>query len=298
MSSKDSSPLAIILFILVLLVHVSSRVSAAKPLVVAFQNQPLIASKLQDLSSPPEEWTLQWVEDTSFVHSPFQVSSEEEDEIINKPPRRILWMGRMDDRSYDPSYYSSRQAKAKLPQASHPLRMEQWNLTLAWKEERRQRDKILTFEFNENGYVRSRHPNRAKNTYQQPPKKRQYTQQYYKKKLWKLLPERIQKRSAALGILAPPPEETTLPYFVAGTWKLAPSGVTWNMRWDGKTYHFFADLHANPFGRHPKMFRGIVMRDRRSFPLRLLFRPIVATFSGRGVGADTADFTYKSRGGV
>lgn len=71
------------------------------------------------------------------------------------------------------------------------------------------------------------------------------------------------------------------------------------MKFDERTtYNFYADLHLNPFGKHPKMFRGLVIRDRSLpfLPKRLL-RPVVATFTGKGTGKDTADFSYKGRRG-
>jgi hypothetical protein len=89
-----------------------------------------------------------------------------------------------------------------------------------------------------------------------------------------------------------------------GTWKLDPSGLSWHLPLNDKEHYFFADIHINPFGRYPKMTRGIVIRERQSWKAKSKskskfkspwFRPIVATFVGTGVGMDTADFSYRHR---
>lgn len=61
--------------------------------------------------------------------------------------------------------------------------------------------------------------------------------------------------------------------------------------------HYRADIHLNKFGERPRMFRGVITRDRHSsiFPANFL-RPVVGTFSAEGIGKDTADTSYKDRG--
>ncbi|CAM9274926.1 unnamed protein product, partial [Discosporangium mesarthrocarpum] len=61
--------------------------------------------------------------------------------------------------------------------------------------------------------------------------------------------------------------------------------------------HHKAELHWNVFGSQPRMFRGTVTRDRfPSSPLPpWLFRPVVAAFTGFGVGDDTSDTSYRHR---
>lgn len=60
--------------------------------------------------------------------------------------------------------------------------------------------------------------------------------------------------------------------------------------------HYHADLHLNKFGERPRMFRGIVTRDRHSAFLPPGFlRPVVGTFSAEGIGHDTADTRYRDR---
>lgn len=90
--------------------------------------------------------------------------------------------------------------------------------------------------------------------------------------------------------------------------------------------HYHADIHLNKFGERPRMFRGVITRDRydsnrlhvvkldderrnlshlypsvlnhyrhSSFLPPNLFRPVIGTFSAEGVGHDTADTSYKTR---
>lgn len=61
--------------------------------------------------------------------------------------------------------------------------------------------------------------------------------------------------------------------------------------------HHKAELHWNVFGSQPRMFRGTVTRDRlpTSVLPPWLFRPVVSSFVGLGVGDDTADTSYMHR---
>ncbi|CAN0139096.1 unnamed protein product, partial [Phaeothamnion confervicola] len=83
-----------------------------------------------------------------------------------------------------------------------------------------------------------------------------------------------------------------------GNWWFGIGGLHWEVVRDGVLHHHKAELHWNVFGSEPRMLRGTVLRDRRrGGPLPpWLFRPVVATFTGRGVGEDTADTSYQHRG--
>ena len=84
--------------------------------------------------------------------------------------------------------------------------------------------------------------------------------------------------------------------------------------WRTTTLHYRADIHLNKFGERPRMFKGIITRDRysiigdvpegskkaslfgRNLPTRTsLFRPVVATFEACGIGEDTVDLSYRER---
>jgi len=86
-----------------------------------------------------------------------------------------------------------------------------------------------------------------------------------------------------------------------GEWWFDQGGISWDIdRADGlrKTiFHYHADIHLNKFGERPRMYKGVVTRDRyeNSFLPSNLFRPVVGTFSAQGVGKDTRDTTYKNR---
>mmetsp|Transcript_30282 Transcript_30282/g.46356 ORF Transcript_30282/g.46356 Transcript_30282/m.46356 type:complete len:417 (+) Transcript_30282:144-1394(+) len=80
------------------------------------------------------------------------------------------------------------------------------------------------------------------------------------------------------------------------------------------TLHYHADLILTKFQERPRMFRGVVCRDRYDdidihipFPFlptpiiririrKNVFRPVIATFTAEGIGVDTADTLYKNRG--
>lgn len=61
--------------------------------------------------------------------------------------------------------------------------------------------------------------------------------------------------------------------------------------------HYHADVHLHKFGQRPKMFRGVITRDRiKNGKNSQWFRPVIATFTAIGIGKDTADTNYKNRG--
>ena len=236
---------------------------------------------------------LQWQEEdeddsdeTVWKSQQQQQQQQEALQTLQKTKRRLFWAGRMEDQSYQPGATTTttkRKSSTVHPSSPHPLRMKEWKMKFSWKEQRRQRATTMEFEFDANGYVRCLHPNTVhKNKQKDDTSSRQPA-------------GRQKKQQHKEG------DELDGTNFIVGTWKVAPSGMTWNMSWDGRSYSFYADLQVNPFGEYPKMFRGLVIRDRSSLrsrgvlPRRFL-RPIVATFSGRGVGIDTADLTYKGRG--
>eukprot|EP00984_Skeletonema_dohrnii_P018216 scaffold8448_cov120-Skeletonema_dohrnii-CCMP3373.AAC.12 len=99
-----------------------------------------------------------------------------------------------------------------------------------------------------------------------------------------------------------------------GKWRIGHSGVAFDIPVqmsasrksrgnDGKVkepkmtvLHYHADIHLNKFGERPRMFRGVITRDRHSsFLPPNLFRPVIGTFSAEGIGHDTADTSYKTR---
>jgi hypothetical protein len=99
-----------------------------------------------------------------------------------------------------------------------------------------------------------------------------------------------------------------------GTWKLTSNGLTVTIPIDiqrtGRTietttiqqrqqHTMEMDYHMNPFGKQPKLARGIVFLENETntnFIMQLFnLRPIVATFTGKGIGKDTVDLSYQKR---
>jgi hypothetical protein len=86
--------------------------------------------------------------------------------------------------------------------------------------------------------------------------------------------------------------------------------------WRTTTLHYRTEIHLNKFGERPRMFKGIITRDRYSVigdrpddtkkaasifgfknlpPRTMIFRPVVATFEAWGIGEDTVDLAYRER---
>ncbi|CAM9201612.1 unnamed protein product [Choristocarpus tenellus] len=82
-----------------------------------------------------------------------------------------------------------------------------------------------------------------------------------------------------------------------GEWWFDVGGLYWDIKMDNTVIHHKAELHWNVFGTQPRMFRGTVTRDRfsSSFLPPWLFRPVISTFTGFGVGDDTKDTRYPHR---
>ncbi|GFH48413.1 hypothetical protein CTEN210_04889 [Chaetoceros tenuissimus] len=102
-----------------------------------------------------------------------------------------------------------------------------------------------------------------------------------------------------------------------GTWKMNTNGVSFSIpvrvqmledsftpKLQTKTQtvylHYHADVHLSKFQDQPRMFRGVITRDRlhghSSLHRKDLFRPVVGQFCAKGIGMDSLDTSYKSRG--
>jgi hypothetical protein len=138
------------------------------------------------------------------------------------------------------------QTKCPPLEAPHPLRTDEWNIDLRWRDKTHKNGK-LHLEFAPNGYVRA-------------------------------------------TFLANDSSCSSPDYQCVGTWEMKTSGLCWTLplrEYDG---NFYADIHINPFGKQPRLSRGFVIADNRK-----KFRPIVATFSGAGIGKDTLDLSYRDK---
>lgn len=159
-------------------------------------------------------------------------------------------------------------------QESHPLRTDEWNVTLHWRKHtplmRLNGTTTWNVQFHSNGYARFREAKSETNS---------NNNDFVSVGSWDILPT---------GRLV---------------WMFPCVGSNKNSRrrqllkeeqqdFNDGNLLFFADIHPNPFGSQPKMTRGFVILQK---PQRRWFRPIVATFSAIGIGIDTADFSYQSR---
>lgn len=95
-----------------------------------------------------------------------------------------------------------------------------------------------------------------------------------------------------------------------GTWKVFPWGLWFNIHHDGFDYTFNAAVHLNPFGKHPKLMQGTIIKCRNTIGHQdddeqdevfvkaskvKWFRPVVGKFSGIGIGTDSIDLSYANR---
>mmetsp|Transcript_81 Transcript_81/g.111 ORF Transcript_81/g.111 Transcript_81/m.111 type:complete len:261 (-) Transcript_81:8-790(-) len=187
---------------------------------------------------------------------------------IDANQRKVLWK-KEDQVNMDPFQitHQSKQSKKKNDEElPHPMRTDEWKLRIKCIGNSKHLVKgIDTLEFSRNGYVRAIPSDENNNRLCKP---------------------------------------------AVGRWEVLPNGIVWTIpiqyRDDEKSsessketvLNYYADVHLNQFGSCPKMMRGLVTRDR--FPNSRLpkhwFRPVVARFTGEGIGKDTADVSYQHRG--
>jgi hypothetical protein len=238
--------------------HSNPLLSSTKEPTQTSQNTQGALPHIQDLS-PIIRWEEEEEEFPDVKPSSTSSASSSPAETLPRKRKLIWWSDRPSRKKSEPE-----------PQP-HPLRTDVWKLKVQWRQQHFSRQnkkhaakKEMLLEFADNGYVRLCTPT---------PHDDSDTAH---------VDEDTEKSRATTA---------TTPI---GTWKLDPSGLSWHLPLhDGTEHYFFADIHINPFGEYPKMTRGIVIRERRQ--QKSWFRPIVATFVGTGVGADTADFSYKHR---
>ena len=101
-----------------------------------------------------------------------------------------------------------------------------------------------------------------------------------------------------------------------GSWDSKPYAMWFSVPCKEGKYTFTAQLHHNPFGKHPKLRQGTILfekvepakhaydvveydeeRDRLFIQPRWKrwFRPVVGKFTGVGIGLDTLDYSYSKR---
>jgi hypothetical protein len=199
-----------------------------------------------------------------------------------------------------------------LQDEPHPLRTDAWQLHLQWRKRRFVfgHPSTLVLDFDPAGYVRCRRPvetfsyrkegisDTSLGVASQPE-----TRVYGSIGTWELTPTGL---SWTIGLddeideddyedddggAVGPSKASAAPSFAHHPpIRKAGTGV----------YLFHADLHLHPFGPRPRLSRGVVLHEKGSSSgaadrSSRWFRPVVATFSGVGVGRDTVDLSYRGR---
>jgi len=261
-----------------LVVATASSIAAEKSVFVATQRDAPCESRVT--------WTWEEVIDEQEVATEDDLLNQADDELLPPPeddkspraPRRIDWKS-----LFSGSTTTERKepkASSSMKEVPHPLRTNLWEINIRWKGPAARRRRLkqnqkalldhslyssskLVLEFDLSGFVRI--------------------------------------RAKSDGVTAEEEEEDAANWVATGKWSAdTPPLVTFSIPLPSDDndetvlkHHFEADLHMNPFGKHAKFTRGVVVRDHAN--LSPWFRPVVATFSGVGVGKDTVDLSYKKR---
>jgi hypothetical protein len=193
----------------------------------------------------------------------------------------------------------------------HPLRTGEWQLRVQWRKRRAVfgHPPTLVLDFDPAGYVRCRRP---VETADGSDSDRKATRVHGSIGTWELTPTGL---SWAIGLDDDAVDADDVDdddVVVAGApskekaRQASPSAhhtTTASRNTGTGVYLFHADLHLHPFGPRPRLSRGVVLHERSasssrsgggSSPSRW-FRPVVATFSGVGIGRDTVDLSYRGR---
>lgn len=70
----------------------------------------------------------------------------------------------------------------------------------------------------------------------------------------------------------------------SGSWDCSNDCVSWATKTGDETRQYHANLYQNQFGRAPRMFCGVITRDRRH--QSTLFRPVLGSFKSVGTSSN------------
>jgi hypothetical protein len=170
----------------------------------------------------------------------------------------------------------------------HRLRTDRWHIHVQWRGVMKKRTRsnengtsssrnlakqVLELEFSDNGYVRCWWPDHT---------------------------------TSSRGSDDNSNASSSTTNVTIGKWELASQGLTWNLPLlsnHHRKHHpmmlvFHGDLVLNPFGEQPKLIRGVILPDddnKSTGSTKRWFRPVLGTFTGAGIGKDTADLSYSHR---
>ncbi|CAJ1943587.1 unnamed protein product [Cylindrotheca closterium] len=216
-------------------------------------------------------------------------SQDEKNSMSKSSSRRWIWWGNDMTKLCNEDDSSATAKGTKQNEEEHPLRTDLWRLQVQWFRRAGGKMSLLQKSHNSKTYLHM---------------------EFHKNGRCRLLSHDQQQ---VLGV---------------GEWNEKPYAVWFCVRVlllgkeeeekddDNHKYTFTAQLHHNPFGKHPKMQQGTILfqkiapkqheydvveydeeRDRLFVQPRgqPWFRPIVGKFTGVGIGVDTLDYSYSKR---
>jgi hypothetical protein len=201
-----------------------------------------------------------------------------------------------------------------LQDEPHPLRTDAWQLHLQWRTRRFVfgHPSTLILDFDPAGYVRCRRPvetvyyrKEGVSDTETGAASQPETRVYGSIGTWELTPTGLSWTIGLDDEIDEDDYDGDGAAVVPSKARAAPSFAHHPPIRKAGTglYLFHADLHLHPFGPRPRLSRGVVLHEKGSScgtsggadRSSRWFRPVVATFSGFGVGRDTVDLSYRGR---
>lgn len=246
---------AVLVSLLLLYSYSIPTVAAGDDVELWYEVQPSTTRYDEDL-----EWQHDKVTPNSLLRGPLQSA-----------PRRLYWHGRVDEEAtWKMHPQESHSSLIHTSNEPHPLRTNLWTLDVRWTRKYNRRlqspwGRNLEMDFDE---------------------------------ATKKCLARVGDKVVGLG-----------------RWEVFPWGLWFNLKdANGEhEYSCFSQLLLNPFGSQAKLVQGSIllyskepgenalidMTEEEEWmlgsPKKKWFRPVVGRFSARGIGRDTADFSYKKR---
>ena len=122
--------------------------------------------------------------------------------------------------------------KVLCQKSPHPLRTNLWRVNFTWRDRRFIPDQTIIMEFDPRGYCRVTNQQHGANNITAT-----------------MIPSCSRRDN---------PNQDPMYQDCVGTWNMIPSGVLWNF----SKLQFWAEVHLQPFANHPRMFRGVIVRER------------------------------------
>ncbi|KAL7513333.1 hypothetical protein ACHAXN_010502 [Cyclotella atomus] len=240
-----------------------------------------------------------WDDDETDDYNVDSSSAEDRPQQNDKKFRWRAWKNKSDLRSESSRQKSNAHAAPITPLAEHPMRTDEWEFDIQLSPLFQNEDDL----FPESSLGSQGHTKRSRY-------KRRQVMQFARNGYVKVLQDEhftSNNVDASFISTAPNADKPKRSQVQVGKWKIGHGGVAFDVQvnvcrrgnaQEMAVLHYHADIHLNKFGERPRMFRGIITRDRYNssvLPPNFL-RPVIGTFSAQGIGHDTADTSYKERG--